>query len=208
MVCETHPAPSPVQVRAGDQQGLDQISVPRGCGATKANSMVIPRPQTRRLLPVRPSLSQATPPPVTQRGFREPRPALRRPPLGPGLPRLTLPLLARAGSASEPALHRLLESAASGRGKPAPGPAQSALVFLQTRNRVARAALPSARPPEVPPTGNISQSACVAGEVCLTRRGGAAPDWSVSGNRWSCPPQLGFWFFKTNRRAGGKEREV
>lgn len=82
----------------GNQQELDQNT--RGCGATRANSMVIPRPYTQCLLPIRPPVSQPAPPPVTQRGSGEPRPALPRPPLGPGLPRLTLPpLLARAGSA-------------------------------------------------------------------------------------------------------------
>lgn len=45
--------------------------------------MVIPRPQTRRLLPVRPSLWQATPPPVTQR-------VRRRRPEWAGIPLLSM----------------------------------------------------------------------------------------------------------------------
>lgn len=93
------PTQSQAQFRSGlgNQQELGQNT--RGCGATRANSMVTLRPQTLRPLRV-PPLSQPAPPPVTERGRGEPRPALWRPPLGPGLPRLTLPpVLARAGSA-------------------------------------------------------------------------------------------------------------
>lgn len=94
------PTQPQAQLRSGlgNQQELDQNS--RDCGATRANSMIICRPQSLRPPPVRPQRSQLAPPPVTERGSGEPRPALRRPPLGPGLPRLTLPpFLARAGSA-------------------------------------------------------------------------------------------------------------
>lgn len=98
--CSVKPTQPQAQFRSGlgNQQELDQNT--RGCGATRANSMVISRPQSLRPPPVRPQLPQPAPPPVTERGSGEPRPALRRPPLEPGLPRLTLPpLLARAGSA-------------------------------------------------------------------------------------------------------------
>lgn len=101
VVCETHPVPSSVQVKAqepasagSEHEGFPSLGLLRHWGLLK----VIPRPQTLRSRTTR--FSHPAPPPVTVRGGEEPRPALGRPPLGPGLPRLTLPpRLGRAWSA-------------------------------------------------------------------------------------------------------------
>lgn len=149
---------------------------------------------------------QPAPPLSPKTGSGEPRPALGRPPLGPGLPRLTLPPPpARAGSAMslETRTSRVLRQWAK-RTRLRPRPEHRCFLTNSLQSSSSRFAQRStSRDPAHLGSQPISMRFWGG---CPALRRGETADWSASGNRWGCPPSQGFWFFKLHRRAGGKGR--